>query len=63
VLPASPSSFFVSLSGAEAAYLAALWAGQTLEGAAGTALGADPAFDLSKSFARLLHLGAFAALQ
>jgi hypothetical protein len=63
VLPGTPSSFFVALSAAEAAFLAALLAGRTLEDAAGAAFNADPAFDLSKSFARLLDLGAFAALQ
>jgi hypothetical protein len=63
VLPGAPSSFFVSLSGGEAAFLAALSAGHTLEEAAGAAFKADPAFGLSKSFARLLQLGAFAALQ
>jgi hypothetical protein len=63
VLPGAPSSFFVSLSAAEAAFLAALSAGHTLEEAAGAALGIDPAFDLSKSFARLLQVGSFAALQ
>lgn len=63
VLPGVPSSFFLSLSGAEAAFLAALSDGGTLEQAAGAAFGTDPAFDLGKSFARLLRLGAFAALQ
>jgi hypothetical protein len=63
VLPGAPSSFFVSLSDGEAAFLAALSAGHTLEEAAGSALGTDPAFELSKSFARLLQLGTFAALR
>jgi hypothetical protein len=63
VLPGTPSSFFVSLSPGEHAFLAALSAGRTLEQAAGAAFGADPDFDLSNSFARLLHVGAFAALQ
>jgi hypothetical protein len=63
VLPGSPGSFFVGLSDAEADFLAALSAGQTLETAAHAVCSADPAFDLSNSFARLLHLGAFAALQ
>jgi hypothetical protein len=35
----------------------------SLEQAAGRAVEADPAFELSTSFARLLALGAFAALQ
>lgn len=63
VLPGTPSSFFVSLSGAEAAFLAALADDQTLEAAAGAGFSADPGFDLSKSFARLLQFGAFAALR
>jgi hypothetical protein len=35
----------------------------SLEQAAGAAFQGDPAFDLSTAFARLLSLGAFAALQ
>jgi hypothetical protein len=54
---------FVSLSAGEAAFVAALLAGMSLEEAAGAAFQGDPAFDLSTSFARLLALGAFAALQ
>jgi hypothetical protein len=54
---------FVSLSAGEAAFMAALTAGMSLERAAAAAFQADPAFELSTSFARLLALGAFAALQ
>ena len=54
---------FVVLSVGEASFLDALAAGRTLEEAAAMALSTDPAFDLSPAFARLLALGAFAALQ
>ena len=54
---------FVSLSAGEAAFVAALAEAMSLEQAAGRAFEADPAFELSTSFARLLALGAFAALQ
>src|SRR5262249_42495797 len=54
---------FVNLSSAEAAFLASLARGASLEGAAGFGFEADFAFDLTTSFARLLALGAFAALQ
>jgi hypothetical protein len=54
---------FVSLSAGEAAFMAALTAGMSLERAAGAAFQADAAFELSTSFARLLALEAFAALQ
>jgi hypothetical protein len=63
VLPDTPSSFFTRLSEGEAGFVRALAAGSTLEAATGTAFAADTTFDLSKSFARLVHLGAFAALQ
>ena len=56
-------STFVSLSAGEAAFVAGLLDGATLEAAAGAAFQADPAFDLTGCFARLLALGAFAALQ
>jgi hypothetical protein len=56
-------STFVSLSVGEAAFVAGLLDGATLEAAAGAALQADPAFDLTGCFAHLLALGAFAALQ
>jgi hypothetical protein len=54
---------FVSLNEGEASFLAALAAGRTLEEAAAAALAADAVFDLSPTFARLLHLQAFAAVQ
>jgi hypothetical protein len=54
---------FVSLSEGEASFLEALAGGHTLEEAAGLALATDAVFDLSPSFARLLHLQVFAAVQ
>ena len=54
---------FVSLSAGEASFLEALAAGCPLEEAAGLALAADAVFDLSPTFARLLHLRVFAAVQ
>lgn len=54
---------FVPVSAGEAAFLEALAASQTLEEAAAVALSVEAAFDLSPSFARLLALQAFAALQ
>jgi hypothetical protein len=54
---------FVSLSEGEASFLEALAAGRTLEEAAGLALAADAVFDLSPTFACLLHVQAFAAVQ
>jgi hypothetical protein len=63
VLRRPDDAAFVGLSAGEAAFVAALAEGMSLEGAAETAFQADPAFDLSTSFARLLALGAFAALQ
>ena len=63
VLRRPDDAAFVSLSAGEAAFVAALAEGMSLEQAAVAALQADPAFELSTSFARLLALGAFAALQ
>jgi len=63
VLRRPDDAAFVGLSAGEAAFVAALAEGMSLEGAAEAAFQADPAFDLSTSFARLLALGAFAALQ
>jgi hypothetical protein len=63
VLRRPDDAAFVSLNAAEAAFMAALAAGMSLERAAGAAFQADPSFELSTSFARLLALGAFAALQ
>jgi hypothetical protein len=54
---------FVGLSAGEASFLEALAGGRTLEEAAALALAADPVFDLSPAFARLLSLQAFAAVQ
>lgn len=63
VLRRADDSAFVSLAGGEAAFLAGLRAGYSLEAAATVALQSYPTFDLSTSFARLLGLEAFAALQ
>jgi hypothetical protein len=63
VLRRPDDAAFVSLSAGEAAFMAALTVAMSLERAAGAAFQADPAFELSTSFARLLALGAFAALQ
>jgi hypothetical protein len=60
VLRRPDDAAFVSLSAGEAAFVAALGEGLTLEEAAGRA---EPGFDLSAGFARLLGLGVFAALQ
>jgi hypothetical protein len=63
VLRRPDDAAFVSLSAGEAAFMAALAVRMSLERAAGAAFQADPVFELSTSFARLLALGAFAALQ
>jgi hypothetical protein len=63
VLRRPDDAAFVSLSAGAAAFVAALAEAMSLEQAAGRAFKADPAFELSTSFARLLALGAFAALQ
>jgi hypothetical protein len=63
VLRRPDDAAFVSLSAGEAGFVAALAEAMSLEQAAGRAFQADPAFELSTSFARLLALGAFAALQ
>ena len=54
---------FIVLDGGEAAFVAALAGGESLEGAAEQAASAEPPFDLSTAFGRLLSLGAFAALR
>lgn len=54
---------FVALGEGDAAFVAAMAQGQTLEVAAGAAFGADPGFDMAGAFARLLGIGALAALQ
>jgi len=63
VLRRPDDSAFVSLTAGEAAFVASLADGKSLEVAAGAAFQADAGFDLSTSFARLLGLEAFAALQ
>ena len=54
---------FVALGQGEASFLEALAVGHTLEEASAMAASAEAVFDLSSSFARLLALRAFAALQ
>ena len=54
---------FIVLGEGEAAFVAAVAAGQSLEAAAGSAFAVDAVFDLSQAFARLLACEAFAALQ
>jgi hypothetical protein len=54
---------FVGLRAGEAALMVSVVEGRSLEVAAAVALQADPAFDLSTGFARLLALGTFAAVQ
>lgn len=54
---------FVVVSAGEAAFLDVLASGGPLERAANAGLAAAPDFDLSASFARLLGIGLFAALQ
>ena len=63
VLRRAEDAAFVSLSAGEAAFVAALAGGRSLEEASGAAFQAAAAFDLSTSFARLLALKVFAALQ
>jgi len=63
ILRRAHDAAFVSLSAGEAALIAFLIEAKSLEIAAAAALQVDPSFDLSISFARLLGLGAFAALQ
>jgi hypothetical protein len=63
VLRRADDAAFAALSAGEAAFVAGLSDGATLEAAAGGAVGADAGFDLSAAFARLLGLGAFAALR
>jgi hypothetical protein len=63
VLRRPDDAAFVILSAGEAAFIAVLCAGLSLEQAALEALRTDPAFDLSGSFGRFLALGAFAAMQ
>jgi hypothetical protein len=63
VLRRSDDAAFIVLEMGEAAFIASLIEGASLETAAGQALDADPSFDLSQGFGRLLALQAFAALQ
>ena len=63
VLRRSDDAAFVPVSAEEATFLSALAGGATLEEAAALGLVAAADFDLSRSFARLLRLGAFAALR
>jgi hypothetical protein len=63
VLRRADDAAFIVLAAGEAAFVAALVGGESLEGAAEEASHADPSFDLSTAFARLLGLEAFAALQ
>jgi hypothetical protein len=63
VLRRRDDAAFVGLSASEADFVVALCEGRSLEQAARAGFRAEPAFDLSASFARLLTLEAFAALQ
>lgn len=54
---------FVPLSPAEAAFVAAILRGASLQAAAREAFDVEDAFDLSKAFGRLLALRVFAALR
>ncbi|WP_296327382.1 DNA-binding domain-containing protein [Reyranella sp.] len=63
VLRRSGDAAFARLCPAETAFVEALADGKTLEEGAHAAFAVEPAFDLSTTFARLLALQAFAALQ
>ena len=63
VLRRADDAGFVLLSAGEAAFLEGLAAGRSLEVATTGALSAEPAFDLSTAFARLLASQVFAAVQ
>jgi hypothetical protein len=63
VLRRSDDAAFIVLSVGDAAFVAAVIDGMSLEAAAEQASHVDPSFDLSTVFARLLSLEAFAALQ
>ena len=63
VLRRADDAAFIVLNAGEAAFVAALAEGMSLETAAELAASAEPGFDLSTAFARLLTLEAFAALQ
>lgn len=63
VLRRSDDAAFIVLEAGEAGFVASLAEGASLEVAAEQGVGAEPAFDLSAAFARLLTLEAFAAMQ
>jgi hypothetical protein len=63
VLRRAEDAAFASLNSGEAAFVRALESGATLEGGAELAFLVEPDFDLSITFARLLALEAFAAMQ
>jgi len=63
VLRRPDDAAFVDLSAAEATFLGCVAGQASLEEAVTAAATIDPAFDLATSFARLLALGTFAALQ
>lgn len=63
VLRRADDAAFVVLAKGEAAFVAALAEGASLEAAAEQAMSAEPDFDLSTGFARLLALEVFAALR
>jgi hypothetical protein len=63
VLRRPDDSGFVRLSAGEAAFVAALGGGSRLEQAAEAAFSAEAGFELSAVFARLLAVGAFAAVR
>jgi hypothetical protein len=63
VLRQAEDSAFAPLDEGEAAFLAALATGRTLEQATEAAFAAQPDFDLPATFPRLLALGVFAAMQ
>jgi hypothetical protein len=63
ILRRSDDAAFIVLTVGEAAFIAALSDGGSLEGAAEQASRAEPTFDLSTAFARLPGLEAFAALR
>ncbi len=63
VLRRGDDAAFIVLDAGEGAFVAALAEGMSLETAAEKGMSAEPAFDLSTAFARLLTLKAFAASQ
>lgn len=63
VLRGIDGAAFVALDAGEAAFIAAVGEGRSLETAAGAASRTDASFDLSRAFARLVGCEVFAALQ